>query len=239
MLLVLKLFHSFKWHSKVVAHLKMFAVQWERKNHKRWTLKWTFYYCGLFVQIELNYRHSILAFLVFGLIPFIAGVLEQSAVPRAWRRYQDVSSRRTCLGSVMVWAGWSSDPLSEDHRPYAAAVPPPSEFLLVHDICVSTSWIGKPMRKPLMTRPARSPNLNPIKHLWDIMYRCSHCRYVVPQAAEELTDALIKRTQETISHVPWSTFGCCSERILAYGGCTLLSHIWEYLQLDHPLFNSA
>lgn len=118
----------------------MFDVRWERKNPKRWTLKWTFYNCGLFVQIELNYRHSILAFLVFGLIPFIAGVLEQSAVPKAWRRYQDVSSRRTCLGSVMVWAGWSSDPLSEDHRPYAAAVAPPSSFWCMTTVSALPAW---------------------------------------------------------------------------------------------------
>lgn len=77
-------------------------------------------------------------------------------------------------------------------------------------------------------------SLNPIEHLWDVMCRCSQCRYVPPRAAEELTDALIKVwweiPQETIAHVSGSTLRCCSECIQAYGAHTLMSHIAGYLE---------
>ncbi|CAJ0954397.1 unnamed protein product [Ranitomeya imitator] len=42
-----------------------------------------------------------------------------------------------------------------------------------------------------MDWPARSPALNPIEHIWDIMSRSIHQRHVAPQTVQELTDALI------------------------------------------------
>ncbi|CAJ0965379.1 unnamed protein product [Ranitomeya imitator] len=53
--------------------------------------------------------------------------------------------------------------------------------------------------------PARSPDLNPIEHIWDIMSHTIHQRHVVPQTVQELADALVqvweKIPQETISRL--------------------------------------
>uniref|UniRef100_A0AAZ3RBC1 Tc1-like transposase DDE domain-containing protein n=1 Tax=Oncorhynchus tshawytscha TaxID=74940 RepID=A0AAZ3RBC1_ONCTS len=39
---------------------------------------------------------------------------------------------------------------------------------------------------------ARSPDLNPIEHIWDIMSRSIHQRHVAPQTVQELADALVQ-----------------------------------------------
>ncbi|CAJ0958417.1 unnamed protein product [Ranitomeya imitator] len=44
--------------------------------------------------------------------------------------------------------------------------------------------------------PACSPNLNPVEHIWDIMSRSMNQHYVVPQADQELADALIQVWEE-------------------------------------------
>ncbi|KAI4892467.1 hypothetical protein NFI96_012565 [Prochilodus magdalenae] len=41
-----------------------------------------------------------------------------------------------------------------------------------------------------MDCPARSPDLNPIEHIWDIMSRSIHQRHVAPQTVQKLADAL-------------------------------------------------
>ncbi|KAI3374149.1 hypothetical protein L3Q82_006005 [Scortum barcoo] len=43
-----------------------------------------------------------------------------------------------------------------------------------------------------MDWPARSPDLNPIEHIWDIMSRSIHQRHVAPQTVQELADALVQ-----------------------------------------------
>lgn len=40
--------------------------------------------------------------------------------------------------------------------------------------------------------PSRSPDLNPVEHLWDVMYRYIRRRQVPPQTIQEPTDALIQ-----------------------------------------------
>ncbi|KAI3375443.1 hypothetical protein L3Q82_003692 [Scortum barcoo] len=56
-----------------------------------------------------------------------------------------------------------------------------------------------------MDWPARSPDLNPIEHIWDIMSRSIHQRHVAPQTVQELVDALVQVweeiPQETIRHL--------------------------------------
>ncbi len=65
-----------------------------------------------------------------------------------------------------------------------------------------------------------SPNLNPIEHLWDIMFR----RQVAPQTVQELSDALVQiwegTTQDTIRHLIKSMPRCCQACIQAHEGHT-------------------
>ena len=71
---------------------------------------------------------------------------------------------------------------------------------------------------------ARSPDLNPIEHIWDIMSRSIHQRHVAPQTVQELADALVQVweeiPQETIRHLIRSMPGRCREVIQARGGHT-------------------
>ena len=101
--------------------------------------------------------------------------------------------------------------------------------------------------------PSRSPDLNPIEHLWDVMYRCIRRRQVPPQTVQELTDALIQVWEE----IPQDTIRrlirsmprhCHHECIQAHGGHT---HYWVTLwvavmkdhdfnfdfRLDQPVIN--
>ncbi|CAJ0954427.1 unnamed protein product [Ranitomeya imitator] len=43
-----------------------------------------------------------------------------------------------------------------------------------------------------MDWPARSPDLNPIEHIWDIMSRSVHQRHIAPQTVQKLADALVQ-----------------------------------------------
>uniref|UniRef100_A0AAZ3SMG2 Tc1-like transposase DDE domain-containing protein n=1 Tax=Oncorhynchus tshawytscha TaxID=74940 RepID=A0AAZ3SMG2_ONCTS len=68
---------------------------------------------------------------------------------------------------------------------------------------------------------ARSPDLNPIEHIWDIMSRSIHQRHVAPQTVQELADALVQVweeiPQETIRHLIRSMPRRCKEVIQARG----------------------
>ncbi|KAI3377321.1 hypothetical protein L3Q82_008525, partial [Scortum barcoo] len=70
-----------------------------------------------------------------------------------------------------------------------------------------------------MDWPARSPDLNPIEHIWDIMSRSIHQRHVAPQTVQELADALVQVweeiPQETIRHLIRSMPRHCREVIQA------------------------
>ncbi|KAI4898025.1 hypothetical protein NFI96_002558 [Prochilodus magdalenae] len=75
-----------------------------------------------------------------------------------------------------------------------------------------------------MDRPARSPDLNPIGHIRDIMSRSIHQRHVAPQTVQELAEALVQVweeiPQETIRHLLRSMPRCCREVTQAGGGPT-------------------
>lgn len=123
-----------------------------------------------------------------------------------------------------VWRAWWV-PLSEDRGPCRCSGGP---FR-----CMATRLCQHFLNKEAIDAIECPPvSVNPIERLWDVMCRCSRCRYVAPRTAEELTDALIKVwweiPQETIAHVIGSTFRSRSEYIQAYGAHTLLSHIAGY-----------
>ncbi|CDQ99500.1 unnamed protein product, partial [Oncorhynchus mykiss] len=89
-------------------------------------------------------------------------------------------------------------------RPYAGAVGP--GFLLMQDNVAHVAGVCQQFLQEegidAMDWPARSPDLNPIEHIWDIMSRSIHQRHVAPQT---LVDALVQVweeiPQETIRHI--------------------------------------
>ncbi|KAI3362575.1 hypothetical protein L3Q82_001609 [Scortum barcoo] len=132
-------------------------------------------------------------------------------------------------GSVMVWGGISLGGRTALHvlargsltairyqdeilrplvRPYAGAVGP--GFLLMQDnarphVAGVCQQFLQDEGIDAMDWPARSPDLNPIEHIWDIMSRSIHQRHVAPQTVQELADALVQVweeiPQETIRHL--------------------------------------
>ncbi|KAI3353516.1 hypothetical protein L3Q82_020034 [Scortum barcoo] len=80
-------------------------------------------------------------------------------------------------------------------RPYAGAVGP--GFLLMQDnarphVAGVCQQFLQDEGIDAMDWPARSPDLNPIEHIWDIMSRSIHQRHVAPQTVQELADALVQ-----------------------------------------------
>ena len=112
-------------------------------------------------------------------------------------------------------------------RPYAGAVGP--GFLLVQDN--ARPHVARVCRQFLddegidaIDWPSRSPDLNHIEHLWDVMYQCIRRRQVLPQTVQELTDALIQVweeiPQDTIHRLIRSMPRRCRECIQAHRGHT-------------------
>uniref|UniRef100_A0A1A7YAS8 Transposase Tc1-like domain-containing protein n=2 Tax=Iconisemion striatum TaxID=60296 RepID=A0A1A7YAS8_9TELE len=131
-------------------------------------------------------------------------------------------------GSVMVWGGISMEGRTDLYclgngaltairypdeilepfvRPYADAVGP--GFLLMHDN--ARPHVARVCRQYLEDEgietiewPSRSPDLNPIEHLWDIMFGSIRRRQVAPQTVQELRDALTQIWEE----MPQDTIRC-------------------------------
>ncbi|KAI4889716.1 hypothetical protein NFI96_019413 [Prochilodus magdalenae] len=132
-------------------------------------------------------------------------------------------------GSVMVWGGISLEGRTDLYRldngtltairyreevlepivrPYTGAVGP--GFLLVHDI--TRSHVARVCRQFLeddgidtFDWPTGSPDLNPIEHLWDIMFRSIRHHQVALQTVQELSDALVQIWEE----IPQDTIRGC------------------------------
>ncbi|KAI3368431.1 hypothetical protein L3Q82_025444, partial [Scortum barcoo] len=162
---------------------------------------------------------------------------------RVWRRRGECSAACNILqhdrfgsGSVMVWGGISLGGRTALHaairyrdeilrplvRPYAGAVGP--GFLLMQDnarphVAGVCQQFLQDEGIDAMDWPARSPDLNPIEHIWDIMSRSIHQRHVAPQTVQELADALVQVweeiPQETIRHLIRSMPRRCREVIQA------------------------
>ena len=98
-------------------------------------------------------------------------------------------------------------------RPYAGAVGP--GFLLIQDnarphVAGVCQQVLQEEGIDAMDWPARSPDLNPIEHIWDIMSRSIHA---LVQVWEEIP-------QETIRHLIRRMPRRCREVIQARGGHT-------------------
>ena len=151
-------------------------------------------------------------------------------------------------GSVMVWGGISMEGRTDLYclengaltairyrdeilepivRPYAGAVGP--GFLLMHDN--AQPHVARVCRQYLEDEgietiewPSRSPDLNPIEHLWDIMFRSIRRRQVAPQTVQQLRDALTQiweeMPQDTIRRLIRSMPRRCQACIQACGGHT-------------------
>ena len=81
-------------------------------------------------------------------------------------------------------------------RPYAGAIGPGFLLMLDHVAGVCQQFLQE-KGIDAMDWPARSPDLNPIEHIWDIM---SHHP---PQTVQELADALVQVWEE----IPQETSG--------------------------------
>ncbi|KAI3362808.1 hypothetical protein L3Q82_001858 [Scortum barcoo] len=94
-------------------------------------------------------------------------------------------------------------------RPYAGAVGSPGFLLMQDNARPHVAGVCQQFLQDegidAMDWPARSPDLNPIEHIWDIMSRSIHQRHVAPQTVQELADALVQVweeiPQETIRHL--------------------------------------
>uniref|UniRef100_A0AAR2JSC2 Tc1-like transposase DDE domain-containing protein n=1 Tax=Pygocentrus nattereri TaxID=42514 RepID=A0AAR2JSC2_PYGNA len=112
-------------------------------------------------------------------------------------------------------------------RPYAGAVGP--GFLLMQDnarphVAGVCQQYLQDEGIEAMDWPARSPDLNPIEHIWDIMSRSINQHHVAPQTVQELVDALVQVWEEipqkTIRHLIRSMPRCCKEVMQVRGGHT-------------------
>ncbi|KAI3361146.1 hypothetical protein L3Q82_013345 [Scortum barcoo] len=117
---------------------------------------------------------------------------------RVWRRRGERSAACNILqhdrfgsGSVMVWGGISLGGRTALHvlaRGSLTAIRYRDEIL--RPLFLQDEGIDA------MDWPVRSPDLNPIEHIWDIMSRSIHQRHVAPQTVQELADALVQVWEE-------------------------------------------
>jgi hypothetical protein len=111
---------------------------------------------------------------------------------------------------------------------YSAAYDVGPEFVLMHDN--ARAHVARITRAILeldiqeMEGPAVSPNLNPIKHVWDRLNRSVRGCPVPPQTLQDLKQALIEEwnliPQCDLCQLIWSMPCRCQAVINAYGGPT-------------------
>lgn len=81
-------------------------------------------------------------------------------------------------------------------RPYASAVGP--DFILMDDNArpdrahVTDAYLARE-KTVRMDWPARSPDLNPIEHAWDVLQHAGSARSVQPRTLQDLKNALVAK----------------------------------------------
>ena len=151
-------------------------------------------------------------------------------------------------GSLMVWGGISVQGKTDLHlfrngtltavryrdeildpvvRPYAGAIGP--EFILMDDNARPhrARVVDQYLEEESIERmewPARSPDVNPIEHVWDMIGRAVHARVNPPRTLEQLGQALQQEwyqiPQQTIRNLICSMRRRCRAVIQARGGHT-------------------
>ena len=112
-------------------------------------------------------------------------------------------------------------------RPFAGAIG--QDFLLMHDN--ARPHTARVTRQYLLDKtievmewPARSPDLNPIEHVWDMISRIIARRNNDPQTIQELSDVLRQEwraiPQRKIRRLIMSMPNRCRQCIAARGGTT-------------------
>ncbi|KAI4888385.1 hypothetical protein NFI96_003394 [Prochilodus magdalenae] len=101
---------------------------------------------------------------------------------------------------ILTAIGYRDEILRPLVRPNAGAVGP--GFLLTQDnarphVAGVCQQFLQDEGIEAMDWPARSPDLNPIEHIWDIMSRCIHQRHIAPQTVQELADALVQSLRDS------------------------------------------
>lgn len=174
---------------------------------------------------------------------------------RVWRRngerYAECTfSPRVSFqgGSVMVWAGISSQAHTELYlvprgsltaaryineilqdfvTPYAPFIG--ENFILMHDNArphaarIVTEYLNE-VGIPPMAWPSRSPDLNPIEHVWDMLGRKVRSRVPSPRTLDELRNVLLEEWEAIPQHAIYSLIESMPRRmnavIQARGGNT-------------------
>ena len=120
---------------------------------------------------------------------------------------------------MMVWAGISLDGRTDLYvfprcgitavryrdevlepivRPYAGAIGD-TFILMQYNACARTARLSMTFLDDegitVMNWPARSPDLNPMEHAWDMLSRCIGQRQHPPESVQSLTDALVQEWQ--------------------------------------------
>ncbi|KAK3104398.1 hypothetical protein FSP39_001145 [Pinctada imbricata] len=132
-------------------------------------------------------------------------------------------------GSVNA-ARYINDILHPVVRPFAGAIG--HDFILMHDNArphtarITRQYLDRETIE-VMEWPARSPDLNPIEHVWDLISRRIAGRNTAPQTIQQLTQALLQEWMAIPQYMirrliisMRSMRNRCRECITARGGTT-------------------